>query len=126
LHTTIRDLGERMTNFVLPTKQAVNMSADAVEHFAKIAKDKVVKFGVEGGGCAGFQYSWKILDDRNDLYPDDDITDYDAFTFAVDGASLMMLIGSSVDYITDITGSHIEVINPLATAGCGCGESVRF
>ena len=115
-----------MTNFIMPTKQAVNMSKDALEHFAKIAVGKVVKFGVEGGGCAGFQYFWKILDSKDELFNDDEVIDYDKFTFAVDGASLMMLIGSSVDYVTDITGSHIEVANPLATAGCGCGESVRF
>jgi len=118
-----------MTDFVLPkgaTPQAVAMSDSAVKHFASIAEGKVVKFGVEGGGCAGFQYSWKILDDRDALYPDDEITEYDNFTFAVDGASMMMLIGSQVDYLTDITGSHIEVINPLAKAGCGCGVSVNF
>lgn len=115
-----------MTDFVLPAKQAVNMSEAALAHFAHIADGKVVKFGVEGGGCAGFQYFWKILENHEDLYPDDDITEYDKFTFAVDGASLMMIIGSSVDYITDITGSHIEVHNPLAKAGCGCGVSVNF
>ena len=115
-----------MTEFVLPAKQAVTMSDSAVAHFTTIAQDKIVKFGVEGGGCAGYQYFWKILDNRDELYDDDEITEYDGFVFAVDGASMMMLIGTSVDYTTDITGSHIEVFNPLATAGCGCGVSVRF
>lgn len=115
-----------MTEFVLPSKQAVTMSDQAIAHFKNIAAGKIVKFGVEGGGCAGFQYFWKILDSRDELYSDDEIVEYDDFTFAVDGASLMMLIGSSVDYLTDITGSHIEINNPLATAGCGCGVSIRF
>lgn len=115
-----------MTNFVVPTKQSVELSKTAIEHFTTIAKDKVVKFGVEGGGCAGFQYFWKILESKDELFDDDDVIDYDHFTFAVDGASLMMLIGSSVDYLTDITGSHIEINNPLAKAGCGCGVSVNF
>jgi len=114
-----------MTNFVMPASPAVNLSKEAELHFASIANGKVVKFGVEGGGCAGFQYSWKILNDT-ELFDDDEVTDYSTFKFAVDGASLMMLIGSSVDYVTDITGSHIEVANPLAKAGCGCGVSVNF
>jgi iron-sulfur cluster insertion protein len=115
-----------MTEFVMPKGNAVTMSPAAVAHFKNIAAGKVVKFGVEGGGCAGFQYSWKILDSRDELYDDDEVVDYDDFVFAVDGASLMMLIGSQVDYLTDITGSHIEVNNPLAKAGCGCGVSVNF
>jgi iron-sulfur cluster assembly accessory protein len=115
-----------MSNFVLPTRQAVMLSELAVKHFNSIAAEKVVKFGVEGGGCAGFQYFWKILDSKDELFDDDEVVDYDTFAFAVDGASMMMLIGSSVDYLTDITGSHIEVMNPLASAGCGCGVSVNF
>jgi Fe-S cluster assembly iron-binding protein IscA len=38
----------------------------------------------------------------------------------------MMLVGSTVDYLSDITGNRIEVNNPLASAGCGCGISVNF
>lgn len=115
-----------MNNFVLPQRQAVELSPEAIKHFDLIAKGKVVKFGVEGGGCAGHKYSWKIYEDQSELYPDDEIIEFDNFTFAVDGASMMMLIGSRVDYLTDITGSHIEVNNPLAKAGCGCGVSVNF
>lgn len=110
----------------MPVKQAVTLLPNAIKHFDSIAADKIVKFGIEGGGCAGFQYHWQIITDQNELYADDEITDYGTFKFAVDGSSLMMLIGSSVDYLTDITGSHIEIINPIAKAGCGCGVSVTF
>ena len=112
--------------FTLPTRHPVEMTDAARSHFANIATGKVVKLAVEGGGCAGFQYAWKILDNQSDLFPDDDVTDYESFQFAVDGASLMFLMGSQVNYLTDITGSHIEIVNPLASAGCGCGESVSF
>jgi len=115
-----------MTDFVIPNSNAVTMSEAAIAHFKNTAAGKVVKFSVEGGGCAGFQYRWDVLDSTNDLYDDDEIIEYDDFIFAVDGASLMMLVGSQIDYLTDITGSHIEVNNPLAKAGCGCGVSIRF
>jgi iron-sulfur cluster assembly accessory protein len=115
-----------MTEFILPTKQAVLLTDTAIAHFDNIAPKKVVKFGVEGGGCAGFQYFWKVLESKDGLFDDDEVVEYDNFIFVVDGASMMMLIGSTVDYLTDITGSHIEVANPLASAGCGCGVSVNF
>jgi iron-sulfur cluster assembly accessory protein len=115
-----------MTNFVLPTKQSVELSKKAIEHFTTIAKDKVVKFGVEGGSCAGHKYSWKILDSTDDLYDDDEVIKYDNFTFVVDGVSLLFVLGCNVDYVSDITGSHLEIFNPNTVASCGCGESVSF
>lgn len=115
-----------MTDFVIPNKTAVILSEAAQKHFETTAKGKIVKFGVEGGGCAGFQYVWNVYETKDKLYSDDEITEYNGFTFAVDGASLMMLVGSTIDYVSDITGHRIEVNNPLASAGCGCGESIRF
>ena len=115
-----------MTTLRIPTKHAVDLTDKAIAHFAGIAAGKVVKFGVEGGGCAGFQYQWKLLDSVDELYKDDENIDHGTFIFAVDGASMMMLFGSSIDYLSDITGSRIEVDNPLAKAGCGCGISVNF
>jgi len=35
----------------------------------------------------------------------------------------MYLVGSQVDYITDLAGSFLKVSNPSATSSCGCGES---
>lgn len=115
-----------MTGFVLPSKQAVTMSDSAIAHFSNIAQGKIVKFGVEGGSCAGHKYSWKIYDDRSELYDDDEIIEYPAFTFVVDGASLLFVIGCQVDFVSDIVGSRIEIVNPNAVASCGCGESVSF
>lgn len=112
-----------MTTLVLPGKQPVELSEAAIAHFDTVAAQKVVNFGVEGGGCTGFQYSWTITDE---VQPDYDITKYDHFTFAVDNISLMYLIGTTVDYETDFTGSRIVVNNPQAVSSCGCGESIGF
>jgi len=112
-----------MTEFVLPEKQAVTMSERAQAHFTGIATGKVVKFGVTGGSCAGLKYSWAIHNDREDLYADDEIIEFKNFTFAIDGASLLFIIGCQIDYESDITGSRIEIVNPNAKASCGCGES---
>lgn len=115
-----------MQEFVIPNKHIVALSDAAQRHFATIAPGKYVKLSVQGGGCAGFQYHWEILDNRDSLYDNDEFVDYEHFTLVVDGASLMFLTGSTVDYLTDITGSHIEIHNPLAKAGCGCGVSISF
>jgi iron-sulfur cluster assembly accessory protein len=115
-----------MNSFVLPTKKAVELTEKAIVHFNSIAAGKVVKFGVEGGSCAGHKYSWKIFENIDGLYADDETDDHGTFIFAVDGASIIFLLGCKVDYVSDITGSRLEIFNPNARASCGCGESVSF
>ncbi|MBT7755448.1 MAG: iron-sulfur cluster assembly accessory protein, partial [Candidatus Magasanikbacteria bacterium] len=77
-------------------------------------------------GCAGFSYEWDVI--KKDELKDEEIielrdTDY---VFAVDVIAIMYLIGSTIDYKTDIMGSMLTVVNPNSTSSCGCGESVAF
>lgn len=79
-----------------------------------------LRLSVEGGGCSGFQYRFD-LDDKPQ--PDDIIVERDGARLAVDGMSLMFLIGAELDFIEDLTGAYFRVHNPNATASCGCGTS---
>lgn len=105
---------------------AVNLTKKAIAHFANVGKGKIVKFGIIGGGCAGFQYHWELYDDQVDHMGRDEQTDYGDFILSVDSHSIMYLIGTTVDYVSDLTGNRIDIQNPQAQAGCGCGESVNF
>lgn len=114
------------TDFNMPAApQAVVLSISAIQHFENIAPHKIIKLSVEAGGCAGYKYHWEIIENEDNLWIDDEVTGYDRFTFAVDAYSLEYLYGSTVDYIDDITGSHISISNPSANAQCGCGESIN-
>lgn len=106
--------------------QVVDLTDSAVTHFSNVAKGKKVKFGIIGGGCSGFQYHWEMYDEYQEHMADDFTAEFDDFTLYVDSYSMPYLAGTTVDYITDITGSRIEIQNPNTTGGCGCGESVQF
>ena len=41
----------------------------------------------------------------------------------VDPMAEMFVLGCTIDYVTELGGSYLKVINPNATASCGCGES---
>ena len=41
----------------------------------------------------------------------------------LDNMAQMYVFGCTVDYITELGGSYLKVINPNAKASCGCGES---
>ena len=77
---------------------------------------KYAYLGVLGGGCSGFQYEWDMTDTSERGTVLDDI-------LVLDMTAEMFVIGCTVDYVTEFGGSYLKVINPNATAQCGCGES---
>jgi iron-sulfur cluster assembly protein len=73
-----------------------------------------VTLGVKGGGCSGMQYVWDLKSNLPDIEWSD---------LVVDPLAEMFLLGSEVDYITELGGSFLTVKNPTSTSSCGCGES---
>ena len=77
---------------------------------------KYVHLSVSGGGCSGFQYKWNFIDDDENGKIVDDI-------LVLDNMAEMFVFGCTVDYVKELGGSYLKVINPNAKASCGCGES---
>ena len=80
-----------------------------------------VTLAVKGGGCAGFQYVWGLSSDERLSHvkwsePIEDV-------LVLDPLAEMYVIGSTVDYITELGGSFLALKNPQSTSMCGCGES---
>ena len=71
-----------------------------------------VSLGVKGGGCSGFQYEWGITDKEATVE-----------NLWLDPMAEMFVFGCTVDYVEELGGSYLKVLNPNATAQCGCGES---
>jgi iron-sulfur cluster insertion protein len=79
-----------------------------------------LRVSVSGGGCSGFQYHFSL--DEEGL-ADDVLIERDGAKVAVDGMSLMYVLGSELDFVEDLTGSYFRVKNPNASSSCGCGSS---
>ena len=104
----------------------VNLTEEAKQHMATMLKqhDKpAIRLGLKGGGCAGFKYEWSMEDD---IKADDEQIKIENGLFVVDPASVMYLLGTTIDYKKEIFGSYFDIKSPNATASCGCGESVGF
>lgn len=76
-----------------------------------------LRISVSGGGCSGFKYELSFDDKVNG---DDKVFD-DCVT--IDGISLPLIMGSTVDYVVSLMGENFKITNPNAASGCGCGES---
>lgn len=106
----------------------ITVTPEAQEYFNKLVDTHGahgIWLGLKGGGCAGFEYEWQIIGPEQQA-DDADSINFADWTLFVDRMSLVYLLGSTIDYLTDITGSRVVVDNPLATSSCGCGTSVSF
>ena len=94
------------------TEQAKDYLSAMVDSYQK----KYAYLSVNGGGCSGFTYKWDMVDnDENGTVIDD--------LLVLDQMAEMFVMGCTVDYVKELGGSYLKVINPNAKAQCGCGES---
>ena len=103
---------------------ALTVSERAARRIGQILKNEgdgaMLRVSVEGGGCSGFQYKFDVEHTRT---ADDQVITKDGAVVLVDPASVPFLAGSELDFVDDLIGASFRVVNPNATASCGCGTS---
>ena len=103
---------------------AITVSERAARRIGQILKAEgdgaMLRISVEGGGCSGFQYKFDVDHAKAE---DDLVIARDGAVVLVDPASVPFLAGSEVDFVDDLIGASFRVVNPNATASCGCGTS---
>jgi iron-sulfur cluster assembly accessory protein len=102
----------------------IDITPAAAKRVAAIAerqgKPAILRLAVDGGGCAGFQYSFGLADTVDG---DDAVATRDGVQLVVDPVSLDLVRGSAVDFVESLGGAAFRVTNPNAASGCGCGSS---
>ena len=100
--------------------QVLTITDSAKEYMNKVADGKYVTLGVRSGGCAGLEYEWGLSDsvehETIKWTPIDDI-------LLIDPMAEMFMFGSVVDYVNELGGAYLKVVNPMAQSQCGCGTS---
>jgi len=79
-----------------------------------------VRLSTPRRGCSGLAYSVDYVKEENPL---DEKIETPGGTFYVDGASVLYLVGSIMDWREDDFAAGFVFDNPNATGSCGCGES---
>jgi iron-sulfur cluster assembly protein len=79
-----------------------------------------VRLSTPKRGCSGLAYSVDYVTEPNAF---DERIETPGGTFFVDGASLLYLIGSTMDWQEDDFAAGFVFENPNAKGACGCGES---
>ena len=79
-----------------------------------------VKLSTPRRGCSGLAYSVDYVSEEQGF---DEKIETPGGTFYVDGASILYLIGSTMDWREDDFAAGFVFENPNAKGACGCGES---
>ena len=79
-----------------------------------------VKLSTPRRGCSGLAYSVDYVSEAN---PMDERIETPGGTFFIDGASVLYLIGSTMEWQEDDFTAGFVFQNPNAKGSCGCGES---
>lgn len=91
-----------------------------IELLADEQPDSKLRIVVEGGGCSGFQYNFKI---DTAIEPSAMVIEKNGAKVLIDDVSLGFIKGSELDFVETLGEAAFKIQNPNATAKCGCGNS---
>jgi iron-sulfur cluster assembly protein len=104
---------------------AVALTANAEERIAKLMASAPegaigVRLSTPRRGCSGLAYSVDYVTEEVKF---DEKIETPGGLFYIDGASVLYLIGSTMDWVEDDFAAGFVFENPNAKGACGCGES---
>lgn len=104
---------------------AVTLTPSAEARIAKLmaaAPDGAigVRLSTPRRGCSGLAYSVDYVTEEQKF---DEKIETPGGVFYIDGASVLYLIGSTMDWVEDDFAAGFVFENPNAKGACGCGES---
>ena len=104
---------------------AVILTPDAQARVAKLMAEAPagaigVKLSTPRRGCSGLAYSVDYVSDADKF---DERIETPGGLFFIDGASVLYLVGSTMDWEEDDFVAGFTFVNPNAKGACGCGES---
>lgn len=71
-------------------------------------------------GCSGLGYDLNLVKEAK---PNDHVWEQDGVRITTDALSSKYLLGTTVDFVSSVTGAGFKFDNPNAKSSCGCGTS---
>jgi iron-sulfur cluster assembly protein len=103
----------------------VTVAPEAIAHFKlqrtrKGQPEAMLRVGVKGGGCSGFEYVMRMETERKAT---DLSVDIDGVTVLCDPKSAKFLDGATLTFTGNLMAGGFQFENPNAARSCGCGTS---
>ncbi len=107
---------------------SITLTERAAEEVKKIMADQkmedtLLRIGVTGGGCSGFQYQLNF-DKAHDEKADSKYQIH-GVDVVIDRKSELYLDGTTLDFYDGLDQRGFKFDNPNAVKSCGCGSSFQ-
>lgn len=89
----------------------------------KQEKFNFIRLGITGGGCAGFEYIFDSVINKDD---DDIEVDFGELKFVINKLSVPYINGMTLDFRKEGLNEVFKFLNPKEQSSCGCGVSINF
>lgn len=105
-------------------KDSIFITKNAIDQVVKIKvennvpEEYLLRLGTRSGGCSGMNYIIGFDSEVSDMDKVINITDVN---LVVDRKSLFYLMGVTLDFVSDVSGSGFVFNNPNNVKSCGCG-----
>ena len=120
----VNEMNEFIKNQKFSDNKELSITKKTAEKLKETLKQYPTKTGLKidvlKGGCAGFSYDFRLVDNPSD---EDQILEQFGVKIYINNESLGVLKGSKIDYVDALQGAGFKVQNPSATSTCGCGQS---
>ena len=98
----------------------IKFTENAVKQVNQLVSSKkpgtLFRISVKGRGCSGFKYDFSF--DKIVNKDDEKLNN-----IIIDKASLQILKGSEIDFVSELIGTSFKISNPKTKSSCGCGIS---
>ena len=107
-------------NFIPPQIEDIVISDRARDRLLELGYTDV-EFSTEGGGCSGMNYILRPIEretnERDKIFKNGDLN------LIVPFASFVYLIGTEIDFSSDLLNGGFQFTYPQANRSCGCVTS---
>lgn len=97
-------------------------AAEAIKSRLTEAGEGVIglRIGIKARGCSGMAYFMEYAKEQDS---EDEIVEKDGIKVLVGPQSIMYMMGTTVDYVSNDVEEGFVFNNPNEKSRCGCGES---
>jgi iron-sulfur cluster assembly accessory protein len=110
---------------------SVSLTENAVSEIRRVMSEQnlpegtLLRVGVSGGGCSGFEYRLGFEEDGAVDAEKDSVRELHGLQVVVDRKSALYLDGTEIDFHQGLERRGFVFNNPNAVKTCGCGSSFQ-